>query len=307
MKIGFLYGGQGSQREGMGLDFYQQIEEAGQIYDSFPYADFIKEVSFEYEMKRLSETQYAQPALVAYQVMLTQLLENQGIHPEGYCGLSIGEYSALYGAGVIRPKDAIEIAKFRGEVMDKDAKAVDTAMLAVLHKNESEVLALLEEERVADRIFISNINSSQQIVLGGESEDIERLAQSLKAKKIRAIKLKTEAAFHTKFMSEASEKLGDFLQRIDFQIPQSDLYLNLTGRLYEGEDFRQTFTKQVKETVRLADDLNHMIQDGYDCFIEIAPSSVFEKLLGKIAPHVKVYPVTTVDDYKKVVEELNGK
>lgn len=308
MKLGLLYGGQGSQVEQMGRDFYAHLDRAREIYDQLPYADWIKEQSFSADLAHLSETKTTQPTLMAYQIMVTQLLKEKGIQADGYCGLSIGEYAALAGAGAISPEEAIEIAKFRGEAMDVEAKAVATAMLAILHQTEADVERLIQESQLEDRVFVANINSSQQIVVGGDEEAIQHLSQALKLQKIKAVRLKTAAAFHTRYMAEASRKLGEFLkQRITFQKPTADLYLNRTGRRYTNENLTEIMTSQVQETVRLYDDLLAMLEDGYDHFIEIAPSPVLKKLILKMDPSVQVYSITNQEEYQQVVERCHGK
>lgn len=308
MKLALIYGGQGSQVQKMGLDFYENNEKAKSFYNNLPFSDLIKEISFNMDQKSLNETKNAQLALVSFEIMVSELIKSKGIRADGFCGLSIGEYPALYGAGVISSEDAIKIAKFRGEAMDIDSKKNKTKMLAIINSTEDYIKNKLEDLNEKDKfVEISNINSNRQIVVGGDVEKIEILKDILKKEKIKAIPLRTEAAFHTSYMKDASKKLGLFLKDIDFKDPKLDLYLNITGEKYKGEDIKDLMTRQVKESVRLYENIKNMINNGYKIFIEISPSPVVGKIIKKIDSSTLVYQISNLEDYKMLVENFNGK
>ena len=113
MKICFLYGGQGSQKTGMGKDLYENYPVFKEFYDSLSTNFDLKDYSFNQSDEEISKTQYTQPLMVAFQIGITKILKDKGIVPDIVGGLSIGEYSALYTSGVITDKDAILIAEKR--------------------------------------------------------------------------------------------------------------------------------------------------------------------------------------------------
>ena len=105
MKIGFVYAGQGSQSVGMGQDFYEEsqlfrttLDNAAENLKDELGLD-IKDLSFNGPLEKLSLTAYTQPAMVAFAVGVTKMLESEGITPEYALGLSLGEYSALFAVG----------------------------------------------------------------------------------------------------------------------------------------------------------------------------------------------------------------
>ena len=117
--IAFVYAGQGSQKVGMGRDFYQAYPVFRNIYD-WAKVDFdLKGVSFEGPEDRLAQTRYTQPCLLAYAIGVTQLLRKEGIYPQAAAGLSLGEYSALTAAGVLSPEEAMAAVSLRGRVMEE--------------------------------------------------------------------------------------------------------------------------------------------------------------------------------------------
>ena len=118
MKIGFLYAGQGSQKVGMGMDLYEKYPEFKETFDNVTGVDFdLKKVCFEGPAETLNETKYTQPCMVAFAVGLTKVLKNLGVEPACVAGLSLGEYSALYAAGVFTEEQVIPLVAFRGKSM----------------------------------------------------------------------------------------------------------------------------------------------------------------------------------------------
>lgn len=132
MKIGFLYGGQGSQQAGMGKDLYENYDYIKEFYDSINLDFDIKDYSFNKDLEIISETKYTQPIMVSFQIAVTKILNNLGINPSFVAGLSIGEYSALVASGVLKDIDAIEIANIRGKSMTKASSGINTGMVAVM-------------------------------------------------------------------------------------------------------------------------------------------------------------------------------
>ena len=113
MKIGFLYAGQGSQAVGMGKDFYEAYPVFREVLDQADPGFDVKAVSFEGPAETLNETKYTQPCMVAFAVGLTKVLAEEGIRPDMAAGLSLGEYSALYAAGVLEEKQVLDLVAFR--------------------------------------------------------------------------------------------------------------------------------------------------------------------------------------------------
>ena len=118
--IGFVYAGQGAQHVGEGKDFYETYETFQKAFDRAAETAAgtasmdLKTLSFEGPMEELSETRYTQPAMAAFAAGVTELLFEKGIRPDFCMGLSLGEYSALYAAGVFDQDTLIRLLVMRG-------------------------------------------------------------------------------------------------------------------------------------------------------------------------------------------------
>ena len=313
MKICFLYGGQGSQKTGMGKDLYENYPVFKEFYDSLSTNFDLKDYSFNQSDEEISKTQYTQPLMVAFQIGITKILKDKGINPDIVGGLSIGEYSALYTSGVITGKDAILIAEKRGIAMSNSSD-VKCKMMAIVGAPVDLVRDVCEKvsEKTGYPVQISNLNCPGQIVIAGEGNSIDEVVLILKENKIRKIiQLNVSGAFHTSYMEKASLELENIFKDIEFSTPKIDLGLNVDGRIYNvdgytQDDIKNIMVKQVKSTVYFEEELRNMISKGVDVFVEIGFSSVIKGFLKKIDSDKKVYEVYSVETLEDFVKEINN-
>ena len=311
MKICFLYGGQGSQKTGMGKDLYENYPVFKEFYDSLSTNFDLKDYSFNQSDEEISKTQYTQPLMVAFQIGITKILKDKGIVPDIVGGLSIGEYSALYTSGVITDKDAILIAEKRGVAMSKSSN-VSCKMMAIIGAPVDMVRDICEKvsEKTGYDVQISNLNCPGQIVMAGEANAIDEVVSILKENKIRKIiQLNVSGAFHTSYMQNASAELENIFKDIEFSVPKIDLGLNVDGKIYDvnkytKDDIKNIMVKQVKSTVYFEEELRNMISNGVDIFVEIGFSSVIKVILKKIDSEKKVYEVYSVETLENFVNEM---
>lgn len=311
MKICFLYGGQGSQKTGMGKDLYENYPVFKEFYDSLSTNFDLKDYSFNQSDEEISKTQYTQPLMVAFQIGITKILKDKGIVSDIVGGLSIGEYSALYTSGVITDKDAILIAEKRGIAMSKSSN-VSCKMMAIIGAPVDMVRDICEKvsEKTGYDVQISNLNCPGQIVMAGEANAIDEVVSILKENKIRKIiQLNVSGAFHTSYMQNASVELENIFKDIEFSVPKIDLGLNVDGKIYDvnkytKDDIKNIMVKQVKSTVYFEEELRNMISNGVDIFVEIGFSSVIKGFLKKIDSEKKVYEVYSVETLENFVNEM---
>ena len=305
MKICCLYGGQGSQKTGMGKDLYENYPVFKEFYDSLSTNFDLKDYSFNQSDEEISKTQYTQPLMVAFQIGITKILKDKGIVSDIVGGLSIGEYSALYTSGVITDKDAILIAEKRGIAMSKSSD-VSCKMMAIVGAPVDLVRDICEKvsEKTGYDVQISNLNCPGQIVIAGEANAIDEVVSILKENKIRKIiQLNVSGAFHTSYMQNASVELENIFKDIEFSIPKIDLGLNVDGKIYDvnkytKDDIKNIMVKQVKSTVYFEEELRNMISKGVDIFVEI------KGFLKKIDSEKKVYEVYSVETLENFVNEM---
>ena len=305
-RIAFIYPGQGAQVCGMGQDFYEQTETGKKVFDlATEILGFsLPELCFE-KNDRLDITEYTQAAMVTTSIAMTKVLEENGVKPDVTAGLSLGEYCALYAAGVMSEKDAIATVRQRGILMQEAVPVGQGAMAAVLAMDASAI-----EEVIADidGVQIANYNCPGQIVISGKKEAVETACEKLKeAGAKRTIMLNVSGPFHSKMLTGAGEKLGDVLASVEVHKPQIPYVANVTAAyVTEADEVKPLLTKQVSSSVRWQQSVETMLADGVDTFIEIGPGKTLAGFMRRIDRSAKVYNVEKLEDVQKVVEALSA-
>lgn len=309
MKKVFLYAGQGSQKVGMGKDLYESVESFRNFLDcvSLPF-DF-KNLMMEGPLETLSQTEYTQGCMAAFAAGITKLLAEHDIVPEAACGLSLGEYGALFAAGVLRAEDYISIVAERGRVMAEAAKGCKCCMSAVLGAKSETVEQACRDYTGDAFVTVANYNCPGQYVLCGDEEAVAAVEESLKAQGVkRCVRLNVSGPFHTKYMKPAGDRLQELFGEIEFGKPQIPVALNVTGALYQnGDDLKDLLVRQVQQSVRLENDLRALLAAGYTDFLEIGPGNTVSGFLKKTAKdmgiEVTVDCIETLADFKRIIGE----
>lgn len=303
-KIAFIYPGQGAQVCGMGQDFYEQTEIGKQVFDlATDLLGFsVPELCFT-ENERLDITEYTQAAMVTTSIAMTKVLESKGVKPDVAAGLSLGEYCALYAAGVMSEADAIKTVRQRGILMQGEVPVGLGAMAAILAMDAAAI-----EEVIADidGVQIANYNCPGQIVISGKKEAVEKACEKLKeAGAKRAIMLNVSGPFHSRMLVGAGEKLGEVLEQVEVHTPAIPYVANVTAAyVTDAAEVKPLLTKQVSSSVRWQQSVEAMLADGVDTFIEIGPGKTLAGFMRKIDRTAKVMNIEKLEDVDRVVEAL---
>lgn len=308
MKIAFVYAGQGSQYVGMGKDLYEKYPAFRKAYDEAPVDFDLKTLCLEGPEEQLKQTRYTQPCMVAFAVGMTDLLKEAGIEPEMAAGLSLGEYSALYAAGVLDRKSVVELVAFRGKAMEEAAGDGAYGMRACLNIGREELQAACDEASDAGLVVICNYNCPGQLVISGEEAAVEKAAAlALEKGARRCIPLKVSGPFHTPFMKPAGDALRERFQTVEFGSLQFPVIFNAIGRAKtEEETIPELLEKQVQSSVWFEDSIRYMESQGIDTVIEIGPGKALSGFIKKTTKNIKTYVVEDAASLEAVVSELKG-
>ncbi len=306
--IAFVYAGQGSQKVGMGKDFYEELPGFAAALDSAPVDFDLKKLCFEGPEEALSQTRYTQPCMVAFAVGVTDLLYQEGIQPQIAAGLSLGEYSALYAAGVFDRETAISTVALRGRAMEEAAAGLDCGMTAVLGLERERLQTACDGAADLGVVQICNYNCPGQLVIGGEKAAVDRageLAKELGAK--RCMPLKVSGPFHTRLMAPAGDVLAAHFKTISFAPMELPVYFNCKGGpMEEGDTIPALLERQVQSSVYWEDTIRAMEAAGVDTVVEIGPGKALSGFFKKTAPGIKTYHIDTAADFRDVVSALKG-
>ena len=240
--------------------------------------------------------------------IITDLLKEQGIVPDYTAGLSLGEYSALYCAGVVERKQVIDLARFRGKVMQEAVSGIESEMIAVLGMKEELLQDLCHQASSLGIVSISNYNCPGQLVVAGEKKAVEKVKElALENKARRVISLNTSGPFHTSLLKEASLALKERFKKETFHEMKIPVIFNTLGHEIEDQSIPEILEKQVMSPVYFEKSIRYMINQGVDTIIEVGPGKVLSGFVRKIDRSIQLYQIEDMESLKKTVKALKDR
>ncbi|KAK5575989.1 hypothetical protein RB653_007125 [Dictyostelium firmibasis] len=362
-RIALLFPGQGSQIVGMGKDLIKDFPYISNIYNhSDKVLNFsLSNLMFNGPSEELKQTYNTQPALLVHSFSMIKILENElgytnrnnsNEHDDGEfrvsceflkrfdfaLGHSLGEYSALTTSNSIRFSDALELVRYRGQLMSKCDPGVMFALLS--KKNMIESGSLLDLKTIINQINnnkiddhevnsneimicnISNINSPNQIVISGNEIGVSKVIELAKSKRLftKAVKLEVSAAFHSDLMIPSSDNFKLKLNTLDFKQPEINVISNVNSLPYNNVDknselsIQSLLSKQLSSTVEWTSSIQYCVEKWKndnipleDCyFVEIGSNDVLTQLLKQIYPNSNSISIQSSNDLIKFIKEFKN-
>ena len=306
--IAFLFPGQGSQAVGMGKELAERYPIARRTFDEADEALGYKlsQLCFDGPEEQLRLTEITQPAILTASVAAWRVLDEKGLKPAFVAGHSLGEYSAHIAAGTLSFADAVRTVRKRGKYMQEAVPVGVGAMGAILGMDLERVGAVCADAAQGDVCELANINSSEQIVISGNTAAVERaakLASERGAK--RAILLPVSAPFHCSLMKPAQDRLASDLAVLSFAKPRVPVACNADAALVADSDkSRDALVRQVTGSVKWAQSMHLLIAKGVERFIEIGPGKVLCGLMRQIDRSKACSNVGDEASLQKTLEQL---
>ena len=288
-KTAWVFPGQGSQAIGMGMD----LLDISYAKDRFDLAEEILGWSVieicQSEDDKISRTLYTQPCMYVVESILADLLREKGQQPDLVAGHSLGEYIALYVAGVFEWSAGLRLIQRRAELMD----SVAGGMMAALIGFDREQLEQ-QIQQTAD-VVLANDNSPAQVVISGTPAAVEAVISQVKKK--RAIPLKVSGAFHSPFMAAAATEFQQVLESVTFKPAQIPVLSNVEPiPSMDTQVLKERLSRQITGSVRWRETSLRLPEEGIERVVEIGPGTVLTGLIKRTCPDLTLENISSLEN-----------
>jgi [acyl-carrier-protein] S-malonyltransferase len=279
-KVAFIFPGQGSQYEGM-IDLIRDHPITQSFLDQF-------QQILGYRMEDLSEeellpTNITQPVLFTTSCIYFEILKEKGLTPFILAGHSLGEFSALYGAGFFSYETGLRIVSIRGSFMSKINEETPGKMAAIIGLSEVIVKEICTEACIKGIVEAVNFNSLQQTIISGEIESVDFACLLAKEKGAKMVlPLRVSAPFHSSLMQKMAQNFSIELDYLKVNTPTCPIIQNYDGQVHQNSEIiKRNLVLQLYHPVLWRQSIEELINRGVQEAIEVGPKKVLAGLLKK--------------------------
>ena len=286
-----VFPGQGSQFPGMARELFDQNPDARRVLtqanDILGFS--LTDIMFGGSEDDLRRTDVTQPAIFVHS--LAQFAARPELVPGMTAGHSLGEFSALVAAGVLRFEDALLLVARRAQAMQAACEAQPGTMAAILGLDDATVERICQEITNAGTVVgAANYNCPGQLVISGSAEGVANACEALKAAGAkRALPLPVGGAFHSPLMQSAAAALAEAIEKTTFSAANCPVYQNVDALPHtDPAEIKANLLAQLTAPVRWTQLVQRMAVDGATEFVECGPGKVLQGLVKKIVPTATV-------------------
>ncbi len=286
-KTAIVFPGQGSQFPGMARELFDQNLNARalltQANDILGFS--LTDIMFGGSDDDLRRTDVTQPAIFVHS--MAQFVARPELVPAMTAGHSLGEFSALVAAGVLRFEDALPLVARRAQAMQAACEEQPGTMAAILGLDDAVVERICQEITDAgDVVVAANYNCPGQLVISGSAAGVANACEALKAAGAkRALPLPVGGAFHSPLMQSAAAALAQAIEKTTFGAARCPVYQNVDALPHtDPAEIKANLLRQLTAPVRWTQLVQRMAADGATEFVECGPGKVLQGLVKKIVP-----------------------
>jgi len=302
MSLAFVFPGQGSQSVGMlaALAAAEPVVEETFAEASAVLGYDLWALCQQGPEAELGSTERTQPAMLAAGVATWRAwLRHGGPRPAAMAGHSLGEYTALVCSGALDFAAAIDLVRFRGQVMQQAVPLGQGAMAAILGLEDDQVVAACAEAEQGEVVEAVNFNAPAQVVIAGHASAVGRAIEAARARGAkRAVLLPVSVPSHSRLMVGAAERLAERLSAVEVRMPDVPAVYTVGVRTHESPDgIRRALKEQLFKPVRWSETVRVMLASGVGTLVECGPGKVLTSLNRRIErrPELKMLAVEDPD------------
>ncbi len=282
MKDAIVFSGQGAQYPGMFVDLIESYDCVKQIFEDA--SDIIKidliDLCRNGTKEQMALTENLQPLVLTCDIAAWEIIK-RNVNADFFAGYSLGEYAALYAAGVISFKDVMELIVVRANAMQSAVPVGKGGMAAVIFSDADVVDSYFEN--LDKQVWISNRNTNGQYTIAGLADDLGQVSKDLAAKGVIVKQIPVSVPFHCKLLLPAAEVIKEKLDQITINEPNVPIVMNYDGQIETDiQSIKQKMYYQAFNTVQWIDTLKCLNANGVTRFIECGPGHTLTNFVKRM-------------------------
>ncbi|HXC08864.1 MAG TPA: ACP S-malonyltransferase [Steroidobacteraceae bacterium] len=288
MSLAFVFPGQGSQSIGMmsALARVSPLIEATFAEASAVLGYDLWRRCQEGPVEALNSTECTQPAMLTAGFATMRLWrERGGPPPVLMAGHSLGEFTALVAAGTLDFATAVELVRYRGDLMQTAVPPGQGAMAAILGLEDADIEDACDEASEGGEVVEAvNFNAPGQVVIAGAAAAVARAVEIATAKGARrALALPISVPAHSSLMQPAAEQLRVRLESTAFTPAAGVAVYGVDVQTHStAQGIRAGLVKQLYTPVYWAATVRTMISAGATHIVECGPGKVLTGLNRRV-------------------------
>lgn len=284
-RVAFVFSGNGSQWVGMGRElladdpiFARCVADIDAVLQPLLKLSVLEVLRKDAPADLYDRTEIAQPALFALQLGIVETLRSRGITAEAMVGHSVGEISAAYAAGALSLEEACRVIACRSQAQGRTA---GTGNMAAVGLSEAQAVEAIAPYGAA--LTVAGVNSPVSVTLAGDRAALEKLGESLKSRGVFFRLLALDYAFHSPAMDPIQSRVTGELATLSPQPATKKFISTVTGADCCGAALDAGYWwKNIRHPVRFSAAIEHLIEQGFDSFIEIGPHPILAAYLREV-------------------------